>query len=82
MFLFPHSLEMLVDWSQLAGSPCLPIYMSIPWAFPHVPFPQQPPTTCHHCVMSHIKLVVSNSEHMLAPFPHIIYNKHISLELY
>ena len=82
MFLFLCSPEMLVDWSQLARLPCLPIHMSIPWAFPHMPFPQQPPTM-HHCrVMSHIELIVSDSEHMLVPFPHIMYNKHISLELY
>jgi len=82
MFLFPHSPEMLVDQSQLARSPHLPIHMSIPWAFPHVPFPQQPPTMCHYCIVSHIELIVSNSEHALVPFPHIMYNKHISLELY
>jgi len=51
------------------------------WAFPHVPFPRQPPTR-RHCVVSHIELVISDSEHALAPFPHIMYNKNISLELY
>ncbi len=36
----------------------------------------------HRRVVSHIELIISDSKHTLAPFPHIMYNKHISLELY
>ena len=49
-----------------------PIHVSFLTSPVHVPT-RQPPTTCR--VKSHIELVVSDSEHTLAPFHNIIYNK-------
>ena len=59
----------------------LPIHM-VSW--PHAPARHVPPSAASDDASSsrRVELIVSDSEHTPAHFPHIIYNKYISLRLY
>src|SRR5216683_1167633 len=53
---------------------------SVPWALPHVPFPWQPPPTCHHRLSQRAHRLQQRAR-ILPHNPYILYNIYIPLNL-